>query len=118
MRHGESLCLLLLFLFSLSACHYPKPDWTDESLTEDVRDSLKYLYERHYTWNTNLLVRADSVDLETWPVKGRYDRLYKGMQVVVAEFAIHPADKCRQRVGEIGPFGAGARLDTRMRPDA
>ena len=92
MRHGESVSLLLLFLFCLSSCRYSEPDWTDESLTEGVRDSLKFLYERHYTWNTNLLVRADSVDLEAWPVKGRYDRLYKGMRVVVAEFAIHPAD--------------------------
>lgn len=92
MKRGEFVYMLLAFVFSLSSCHYPQPDLADESLTKDARDSLKYLYERHYTWNANLLVRADSVDLEAWPVKGRYNRVYKGDRVVVAEFAIHPAD--------------------------
>ena len=92
MKRGEFVYMLLAFVLSLSSCHYPQPDLADESLTKDARDSLKYLYERHYTWNANLLVRVDSVDLEAWPVKGRYNRVYKGDRVVVAEFAIHPAD--------------------------
>ena len=92
MKYGKLLCVLWVFLFALSSCHYTQPDWANELLTKDARDSLKYLYERHYTWNANLLVRADSVRLETWPVKGRYDWLSKGDRVVVAEFAIQPAD--------------------------
>ena len=92
MKYGKLLCVLWVFLFALSSCHYTQPDWTNELLTKDARDSLKYLYERHYTWNANLLVRADSVRLETWPIKGRYDWLSKGDRVVVAEFAIQSAD--------------------------
>ena len=82
------LCALLL----LSACHYPRPQLEKEGLSQEAKDSLTYLYERHYTWNTNFLVQTDSVDLASWPIKDRYDRLYKGQRVVVAEFNIHPAD--------------------------
>lgn len=81
---------LLLLLFS--ACHYPRPNLEDENLSEKTRDSLSYLYERHYTWNTNLEVHADSIDLACLPVKDCYNRLYRGDRVVVAEFAIHPQD--------------------------
>ncbi len=91
-KRSNFIYLLLTLLLSLSACHYPHPDLADESLTKNMRDSLKYLYEHHYTCNTNLLVQADSVDLEAWPVKKRYARLYKGERVVVAEFAIYPTD--------------------------
>lgn len=79
-------------LFFLSSCHYSHPNLEDESLTQQVRDSLTYLYERHYTWDTNLEVKADSVQLELLPVKGVYYRLYRGDRVVVAEFAVYPAD--------------------------
>lgn len=84
------LCTLLALL--LSACHYPRPNLEDEQLTQRMRDSLTYLHERHYTWDTNLEVRADSVALEMLPVKDAYCVLHKGDRVVVAEFAIHPAD--------------------------
>lgn len=57
-----------------------------------MRDSLTYLYERHYTWDTNLEVKTDSVQLELLPVKGAYYQLHRGDRVVVAEFAVHPAD--------------------------
>ena len=50
------------------------------------------IFERHYTWNTNLEVLADSVNLACLPVKDCYNMLYRGDRVVVAEFAIHPAD--------------------------
>lgn len=35
---------------------------------------------------------ADSVNLSCWPVKECYNMLYRGDRVVVAEFAVHPAD--------------------------
>ncbi len=80
----------LLFIFS--SCHYPRPNLEDETLSAKTRDSLTYLYERHYTWNTNLEVQDDSVSLACLPVKDCYNMLYKGDRVVVAEFAIHPQD--------------------------
>ena len=58
----------ILYLILGSSCHYPRPDLEDGKLGAKTRDSLAYLYERHY--NT----------------------LYKGDRVVVAEFAIHPTD--------------------------
>ena len=82
----------MLFLLLLSSCHYSHPDLDDEALGQDTRDSLTYLYERHYTWNTNLEVYADSVNLVCLPLKDCYSLLHKGDRVVVAEFAIHPAD--------------------------
>ena len=48
MKYGKLLCVLWVFLFALSSCHYTQPDWANELLTKDARDSLKYLYERHY----------------------------------------------------------------------
>lgn len=94
-----SLYLLLPFfmlnfslLILLSACHYPRPELNDENLSKKTRDSLTYLYERHYTWNTNLEVQADSVNLACLPVKDCYNMLHRGDRVVVAEFAIHPKD--------------------------
>ena len=83
---------LLLTLLFLSSCHYTRPDLTSEELSEKTKDSLNYLYDRHYTWNTNLEVTTDSVTMECLPIKDTYIALYKGDRVVVAEFAIHPAD--------------------------
>lgn len=83
---------LLLSLLLLSSCHYRRPDLTSEELSEKTKDSLNYLYDRHYTWNTNLEVITDSVTMECLPIKDTYIALYKGDRVVVAEFAIHPAD--------------------------
>lgn len=83
---------LFLILFLLSSCHYSRPNLDDERLSRETHDSLAYLFERHYTWNTNLEVLADSVNLACLPVKDCYNMLYRGDCVVVAEFAIHPAD--------------------------
>lgn len=83
---------LLMSLFMLSACHYKVPNMESDKLSQDTKDSLTYLYERHYTWDTNLEVVGDSVSLECLPIKDTYIQLYKGDRVVVAEFAIHPAD--------------------------
>ncbi|MDY5239146.1 MAG: hypothetical protein SPH57_11895 [Bacteroides helcogenes] len=100
LRMKHSLCSLRILLFfvlfsvffSLVSCHYPRPDLEDEALNRKTRDSLTYLYERHYTWNTNLEVHADSVNLACLPVKDCYNMLRRGDRVVVAEFAIHPKD--------------------------
>ena len=86
------LYLLLLLLPCLASCHYPRPDLEDRELGERTRDSLRYLYERHYTWDTNLELLDDSVTIACLPVKDCYNTLYRGDRVVVAEFAIHPAD--------------------------
>lgn len=82
----------LFLILVLASCHYPRPDLENEKLSAKTRDSLAYLYERHYTWNTNLEVQDDSVTIACLPVKDCYNTLYKGDRVVVAEFAIHPAD--------------------------
>ena len=79
----------ILYLILGSSCHYPRPDLEDGKLGAKTRDSLTYLYERHYTWNTNLEVQEDSVTIACLPVKDCYNTLYKGDRVVVAEFAIH-----------------------------
>lgn len=81
-----------LFFLLVTSCHYPRLNLENESLAEKTRDSLTYLYERHYTWNTNLEVREDSVSLACLPVKDCYNILPKGSRVVVAEFSIYPTD--------------------------
>ncbi len=88
----ETLCYSVAIIFLLAACHYPCPDLSDEEMKPHTRDSLTYLYERHYTYNTNFEVRDDSVTLECLPVKDAYITLPKGARVVVAEFDVHPAD--------------------------
>lgn len=89
-----SLRLLLLVCLSglLASCHYAMPDLSDESLDAHTRDSLSYLYERHYTWNTNLILYADSAQLMALPLKESYNTLYRGDRVVVAELDVHPGD--------------------------
>lgn len=91
-RLCETLCYTVVCLFVFAACHYPRPDLTDEGMNDKTRDSLAYLSERHYTYNTNLEVQADSVVLECLPVKDSFVNLSKGDRVVVAEFTTHPAD--------------------------
>lgn len=83
---------LSLVLILLASCGYPRPDLSSEEWSAKTKDSLTYLYDRHYTYNTNLEVQADSVELECLPVRGSYVQLYKNARVVVAEFAVHPAD--------------------------
>ena len=90
----SSVVSLLLCLFFLSSCHYARPNLSSEEMPQKTKDSLNYLYERHYTWNTNLELTADSILLECLPIKDTYINLYRGDRVVVAEFAVHPADSC------------------------
>lgn len=83
-------CLMLLFV--LSSCHYKAPELEGDELSQKTKDSLNYLYERHYTWDTNLELVDDSIALECLPIKETFIQLYKGDKVVVAEFAVHPTD--------------------------
>ncbi len=102
MNHGNTkscfrklcvaLCYSVMTLFLFAACHYPRPDLSAEGMSNKTKDSLTYLFERHYTYNTNLEVQTDSVVLERLPVKDSFVSLHRGDRVVVAEFAIHPAD--------------------------
>lgn len=87
-----SVVSLFLGLFFFTSCHYSRPDLSSEEMPQKTKDSLNYLYERHYTWDTNLEVTTDSVALECLPIKDTYVHLYRGDKVVVAEFAVHPAD--------------------------
>lgn len=88
------LCLMVsLSLIPLcSSCHYPQKDLASDSLHTKTRDSLRHLYERHYSWGTNLQVEADTIHIACLPVKNCFSTLRKGDHVVVAEFAIHPTD--------------------------
>lgn len=88
----NSVVNLLVCLVLLSSCYYARPNLASEEMPSRTKDSLKYLYEQHYTWNTNLEVIEDSLALECLPIKDTFVRLSKGDRVVVAEFAVHPAD--------------------------
>ena len=102
MNHGNTksrfrklcvaLCYSVMTLFLFAACHYSRPDLSAEGMSDKTKDSLIYLFERHYTYNTNLEVQTDSVVLERLPVKDSFVSLHRGDRVVVAEFAVHPAD--------------------------
>lgn len=89
-------CLRGLLVFGLlllmASCRYAVPDFTNETPDKRTQDSLRYLYERHYTWDANLVLHADSIRLMTLPLKEGYDTLYRGDRVVVAEFDVHPND--------------------------
>lgn len=87
-----ALCCSVISLFLFTACYYPRPDLSAEEMNDKTKDSLTYLFERHYTYNTNLEVQTDSVVLERLPVKDSFVSLHRGDRVVVAEFAVHPAD--------------------------
>ena len=92
LRRSALIWISLFLCFSFLSCRYSRPNLDDEGMSAGTRDSLTYLYDRHYTLNTNLEVVQDSVVLACLPVKDCYNTLYKGDRVVVAEFAIHPAD--------------------------
>ena len=72
---------LILSVLLLSSCYYKAPALDEEGLSEKTKDSLTYLYERHYTWNTNLEVVDDSISLECLPIKDTFIRLNKGDRV-------------------------------------
>lgn len=75
----KSVMSLLLCLFLLSSCYYKTPALDSEELSKKTKDSLTYLYERHYTWNTNLEVVDDSISLECLPIKDTFIQLNRGI---------------------------------------
>ena len=85
---GMLFCLGLL----LSSCRYTPPVLSGEAVEQCARDSVAYLFERHYTWNTNLVLQADSINLVALPLKESYSTLRQGDRVVVAELDVHPND--------------------------
>lgn len=92
LHRSACVCLSFFLCFLLFSCHYSRPNLDAEGMSDKTRDSLTYLYERHYTLNTNMEVVQDSVVLACLPVKDCFNTLRKGDRVVVAEFAIHSAD--------------------------
>ncbi|MCI1648244.1 MAG: hypothetical protein LKI39_08020 [Bacteroides sp.] len=94
-HHLHKIVLLFMLVLGgvvLVSCHYPRPDLKVKGMDRKTRDSLSYLYERHYTLNTNFELRQDSVIIECLPVKDCYNTLHRGDRVVVAEFSIHRKD--------------------------
>lgn len=93
MKHHLLQGLMAFLLLSwFCGCHYPQPALSDETLSSRSRDSLDCLASRHYTFDTNLLLVDDSLQLACLPVKDCYVMLYRGDRVVVAEVAVQPAD--------------------------
>ena len=84
---GMLLCMALL-----ASCWYTPPVLSGEEVDQRARDSVAYLFERHYTWNTNLVLQADSINLVALPLKESYSTLRQGDHVVVAELDVHPND--------------------------
>lgn len=113
-REGPVLRSLVLsvVMVLLASCRYSLPDLPAEGMSRKTKDSLTYLSKYHYTWNTNLEVLDDSVRLEYLPLKDAYVNLYKGDRVVVAEFSVHPQDRCRQYLGKSSPFSGSAGVGT------
>ena len=85
---GGVLCLMFL----LASCRYTPPECSGEEMDQRARDSVAYLFEHHYTWNTNLVLQTDSVQLMALPLKESYSTLYEGDRVVVADMDVHPND--------------------------
>ena len=54
--------LLVTLLLTLVSCEYPKPVFT-EDMSQETRDSLTYLHDYHFTFDTNFEVIADSFNL-------------------------------------------------------
>ena len=77
---------------SFSACSDARTEIVADTLPPRAQDSLSLLRAHHYTWGANFVVSADSVVLERLPIKGSSFVLRRGDRVVVAEFAVHPAD--------------------------
>ena len=61
-------------------------------MDQRARDSVAYLFDHHYTWNTNLVLQVDSVHLMALPLKESFSTLYEGDRVVVADLDVHPND--------------------------
>lgn len=94
-RQSRGLVQVLGLLFCLgllASCRYTPPMLSGKDVEQRARDSIAYLFERHYTWNTNLVLQADSINLVALPLKESYSTLRQGDRVVVAELDVHPND--------------------------
>ncbi len=87
----KGLSVLLFLLILLAGCGHPVSVPPDGELSPWMRDSLRYLAERHYTLNSNFEVVSDSLMLKQLPLLDELP-IYKGERLVVAEFMIQPAD--------------------------
>lgn len=76
----------------LASCRYTPPECSGEEMDQRARDSVAYLFDHHYTWNTNLVLQVDSVRLMALPLKESFSTLYEGDRVVVADLDVHPND--------------------------
>ncbi len=74
------------------ACNYPVPDYSNWDMTQEERDSLQFLSEHHYTTNYNFQVIGDSVKLNGNTLERDSLFVYKGDELVVADFRIVPHD--------------------------
>lgn len=83
------LCASLLCLV---ACSYPTPDYSDWGMTQEKRDSLQFLAEHHYTTNYNFQVTGDSLKLQREASGTDSLYVYKGDELVVADYRIVPKD--------------------------
>lgn len=87
------LLVTTLVSFLCSGCHYSASRTAKmDSIPEVTRDSLKYLDTYHYTLGTNLIVNADTLLLSQLPIVDKYDTLFRGDTVAVAEFMTSPID--------------------------
>ncbi len=91
-RLAQGILLFLCAVFAACVRQGEKPYISGGKVSQRAVDSLVCLQERHYTWGSNFKVVADSLRLESFPVKGRGAVVYRGERVVVAEFMVQPAD--------------------------
>lgn len=84
--------LLLCVTFLLVACSYPVPDYSDWDMTQEMRDSLQFLSEHHYSTNYNFQVTGDSLKLSREDLENDSLFVYKGDELVVADYMILPND--------------------------
>lgn len=86
------LFLVACLSFVLAGCHYPTPATNVKGMKRFTKDSLTYLHQCHYTFNTNFEVSADSLRLVCLPIEGDSVTVHKGDRVVVADFGVHHGD--------------------------
>ena len=92
MQKNKYILPFILLLMAVSySCQYTYPDLPESANPEKSADSLNHLMQRHYTLNANFEVVSDSLMLQQLPLIDAIP-VYKGDDVVVAEFMIQPED--------------------------
>ncbi len=84
------LVAYIIVVLSVMACGGRQP--VVEAENARAADSIAMLAAHHYTYDANFELRDDSILLECLPIKDSYVTIYKNERVVVAEFAVNPAD--------------------------